>query len=53
MLPRTLDDIPYKWHKIEKDQGETFSWDTLKQKIIKYFEFRPEEVCLVKGVQDI
>jgi hypothetical protein len=52
-VSNTLDDIPYKWYKIEEAWGETFSWITLKENFIKYFEFRIEEAQLVQAVQEL
>lgn len=53
MFPNTLDDLPYKWHKIEEAHGETFTWKDLKENFIKDFAFTLQEANLTKAVKEI
>jgi hypothetical protein len=43
IIPRTLDEIPNKWYKIEESCGHTLNWEEIKENLVQYFEFNPEE----------
>jgi hypothetical protein len=53
IFQNTLDDIPYKWYKIEEVCGHTFNWNEIKENFIKDFEFRPEEALLQEATREI
>jgi hypothetical protein len=39
MLMSTLDELPYKWYKIEEAREDTCTWKELRKHVIKDFSF--------------
>ena len=39
LFPTTLHDLPNKWYKIEEARGDTFTWQTIRENLIKDCSF--------------
>ena len=53
LFPSTLSDLPNKWYKMEEAIGETFLWHELRENLIKYFNFIPQNENLVEPAKQI
>ena len=53
LFSNTLDDLPYKWYKIEEAHRETFTQKDLKENFIKDFSFNLAETNLTDAIKEI
>jgi hypothetical protein len=53
MLLIKLDDLPYKWYKVEEANGENWNWKILKGNFIIYYSFEIKLYHIELIVQEI